>query len=61
VKACQAIEKYAREMAEAVGHPAAVRRVIGKLRAICAKGRRMNKREKHPNTFQQLVELSAKR
>jgi Transposase DDE domain len=59
VKVCQTIKKYAWEMAEAVGNLAAVRRIIGKLRTICATGCRMNKRKKHPNTFQRLLNLGA--
>lgn len=59
VKVCQTIKKYAWDMAEAVGNPAAVGRIIGKLRTICATGCRMNKREKHPNTFQRLLNLGA--
>ena len=59
VKVCQTIVKYAWEMAEAVGNRAAVGRIIGKLRTICARGCRMNKRKKHPNTFQRLLNLGA--
>ena len=59
VKVCQTIRKYAWGMAEAVGDPAEVRRIVGKLRTICAKGCRMNKRKKHPNTFQRLLRLGA--
>ncbi len=59
VKVCQTIKKFAWEMAEAIGDHAAIRRIIGKLRTICAKGCRMNKRKKHPNTFQRLLNLSA--
>jgi hypothetical protein len=59
VKVCQTIKKYAWDMAEAIGDHAAIRRIMGKLRTICAKGCRMNKRKKHPNTFQRLLNLGA--
>lgn len=59
VKLSQTIKKYAWAMAEAIGNRAAVRRIIDKLRTICEKGCRMNKRKKHPNTFQRLLNLGA--
>ena len=59
VKVCQTIRSFAREMAEAVGRRAAIGRIIGRLRTICATGCRMNKRKKHPNTFQRLLNLGA--
>lgn len=57
VKVCQTIRKYAWSLAAAVGQRPTVRRVIKTLRAICQKGCRMNKRKKHPNTFQRLLNL----
>lgn len=57
VKVCQTIRKYAWSLAAAVGAPSAVRRIIEILRAIFAKGCRINKRKKHPSTFQRLLEL----
>jgi hypothetical protein len=57
VKVSQTIRQYAWQLAAAVGNCAAVRRIIRDLRVICRKGCRMNKRKKHPNTFQRLLSL----
>src|SRR5512135_2253939 len=57
VKVSQRIRRYAWELAEAVGDRAAVRRIVATLRRIFGKGCRMNKRKKHPNTFQRLLNL----
>lgn len=57
VKVSQRIRRYAWELAKAVGDRAAVRRIVATLRRIFGKGCRMNKRKKHPNTFQRLLNL----
>ncbi len=57
VKVCQTIRKYAWSLAAAVGTRPEVRRIIEVLRTILEKGCRMNKRKKHPNTFQRLLNL----
>jgi Transposase DDE domain len=57
VKVCQTIRKYAWSLAAAVGTRPEVRRIIKVLRTIFETGCRMNKRKKHPNTFQRLLNL----
>jgi hypothetical protein len=59
VKVGQTIRQYAWQLAAAVGHGVAVRRIIRDLRLIFGNGCRMNKRRKHPNTFQRLLNLGA--
>jgi hypothetical protein len=57
VKVSQTIRQYAWELAAAVGHRAALQRIIKTLRTIFQAGCRMNKRRKHPNTFRRLLNL----
>jgi hypothetical protein len=57
VKISQTIRRYAWQLAAAVGHRATVKRIVQELRTIFQKGCRMNKRKKHPNTFQRLLNL----
>jgi Transposase DDE domain len=57
VKVSQTIRRYAWQLAAAVGHRATVKRIVQELRTIFQKGCRMNKRKKHPNTFQRLLNL----
>src|SRR5207249_3911259 len=59
VKVVQTIRQYAWALAAAVGDRAAVGRIIKALRTIFRAGCRMNKRKKHPNTFQRLLNLGA--
>jgi hypothetical protein len=56
VKVCQTIRRYAWSLAAAVGHRPEVRRIIEALRAIVRTGCRINKRRKHPSTFQRLLD-----
>lgn len=58
VKVSQTIRQYAWELAAAVGHRAAIQRIVKTLRTIFQAGCRMNKRKMHPNTFQRLLNLS---
>lgn len=55
VKVGQTIRHYAWQLATAVGDRAAIHRIVKNLRVIFDKGCRMNKRKKHPNTFQRLL------
>jgi hypothetical protein len=57
VNVSQRIGHYAWQLAAAVGNRPAVRRIIMTLRRICSTGCRINKRKKHPNTFQRLLNL----
>jgi hypothetical protein len=57
VKISQTIRRYAWQLAVAIGHRRAVRQMIKTLRLIFQAGCRMNKRKKHPNTFQLLLNL----
>jgi Transposase DDE domain len=57
VKVSQRIRHYAWQLAAAVGDRTAVRRIITTLRRIFGKSCRINKRKKHPNTFQRLLNL----
>lgn len=59
VKLSQTIRRYAWPLAAAVGHRVAVKQIVTTLRAIFQTGCRMNKRKKHPNTIQQLLNLSS--
>lgn len=57
VKISQTIRKYAWELAEAIGHRGAVRRIIERLRRIFQAGCRLTKRRRCPSTFQRLLNL----
>jgi Transposase DDE domain len=59
VKVCQTIRQYAWQLAAAVGARLEVRRIVKTLRTIFETGCRMNKRRKHPNTYQRLRNLRA--